>query len=165
MPLNFKFVSAGQALVDAPVFTQTLRGNSLRPLSPVNIHGTRDTLGSLLIQWTRRTRIGAGMIPGSDVPMAEENELYRVEILTSGDVLKRTMEVTNGSTRAAILVPQIEPAHIVGNTITAGGDTPTAYTAQILDQSGTWIEGTLKVSDDSSIAGLAIVEAAIETQA
>lgn len=87
MPLNFKFVSVGQTLVDAATVAQTLRGNSLKPLAPVNLRGTRNTAGDLTIEWDRRSRIAGGLRPFINNPIAEEAELYEVEIYDGADVV------------------------------------------------------------------------------
>lgn len=63
MPLNFKFVSSGQAVTDAATVTQTLRGNSLKPLAPYNLRVTRDAANNMFIEWDRRSRIAGGLRP------------------------------------------------------------------------------------------------------
>lgn len=145
---NYKAVTVNQDVADATAIPFTWTGGNLRPLSPVNLRGTRDSEGSLLIQWTRRSRLSPGMSPGSDVPLAEEAENYDVEILTAGNVLKRTMPVAAGGARPAILVDssQIHADRISANNILAneGG---AAYATAFLNQSGSFVEATLKAPD------------------
>jgi len=99
--MKFKFVSSGQALEDAPIVEQVIRGNSLRPLSPANVSGHRDSQGNLFIEWVRRGRLGAGMISGSDVPLAEEREQYVVEVY-NGSTLVRTWRVFADQSQALL---------------------------------------------------------------
>lgn len=87
---KFKFVSSGQAVVDAAVQTRTLRGNSLRPLAPCNLRGSRNAALDLLIQWTRRDRWQASLRDGVGVPLQEQRKVYVVQVF-SGATLKRTI--------------------------------------------------------------------------
>jgi len=84
--MNFRFVSSGQAVADAAGFSQVLRGRSLLPLAPVNVTGSRNANGDLVIEWTRRSRIGIGMRPSTNMPLAEEAEIYDVEIMNGSNV-------------------------------------------------------------------------------
>lgn len=87
-----KFITSGQNADNVPVFSQVIHGNSLKPLSPANVRGSRNAVGDLLIEWMRRSRIGSGLRPFSEVPIAEETEFYDIEIY-SGTTLKRTWRV------------------------------------------------------------------------
>lgn len=79
---------------DALVVNQTLLGNSLRPLAPVNLRGSRNAAGDLLIEWTRRERIILPLRDGVGTPNSEEAEVYIVEIY-DGSTLKRTIRNPN----------------------------------------------------------------------
>jgi hypothetical protein len=61
----------------------------LRPLSPVHLHAVRAG-GDLMLSWTRRTRLGGDSWDLEDVPLGEERERYRLEILAGGSV-KRSL--------------------------------------------------------------------------
>lgn len=89
---NYKAVTTNQDVVDAAVNAFTWNGGTVRPLAPVNLRGVRNDAGDLLITWTRRSRLGYGFRPGSDVPLGEEVETYLVEIY-SGSTLLRTIQV------------------------------------------------------------------------
>lgn len=91
--MKFRFISSGQAVIDGVDFSQVLRGNSLKPFAPVNITGTRDAAGNLIIGWTRRTRVGGGMRPSTDVALGEESEVYDIEIY-NGSTLLRSVSVS-----------------------------------------------------------------------
>ncbi|HEY0013897.1 MAG TPA: phage tail protein [Allosphingosinicella sp.] len=64
---------------------------SLRPPSPVHLFARRLAGGDVVIGWTRRSRLGWTWPSGSDTPLAEEQELYRVT-LASG-AANRTVAV------------------------------------------------------------------------
>jgi hypothetical protein len=76
-------------------FTFAPGGRGLMPYAPV--HGAarlRASDGALLIRWIRRTRVGGDAWPaGTDVPLGESEERYRLEILNGADVV-RTVETT-----------------------------------------------------------------------
>jgi hypothetical protein len=67
----------------------TLRG--LRPLSPVRLQAARQG-GDVQFSWIRRSRVGGDSWEVSEVPLAEEREAYRVEVL-AGPQVKRTTVV------------------------------------------------------------------------
>ncbi|MEJ7927326.1 hypothetical protein WG908_11235 [Sphingobium sp. AN641] len=62
------------------------------PPSPVHVRAVDDGAGGWSVGWTRRSRTGWRWIDGADVPMAEENELYAVEI-TDGSGAFRSAQV------------------------------------------------------------------------
>lgn len=97
MPSNFRFVSVGQALTDAADVAQTIHGNSLKPLAPANVRATRNAAGDLIIRWDRRSRIGGGMRPFTDIPLAEEREVYDVEVCNGADVVDSWRIVVTGT--------------------------------------------------------------------
>ena len=79
---------------DAPVETFTNTGIGLRPYAPVMLTAAR-TLPSndIALGWTRRSRVGGDLVPP---PLAEDTELYTVEILHAlGAVVLRSVEVTS----------------------------------------------------------------------
>lgn len=130
MPLNFKFVTSGANADNVPVFSQVLNGNSLKPLAPSNVKGSRDAFGNLLIEWTRRSRIAPGLRPNSDVPLAEERAYFNIEIY-SGSTLKRTLRVPANE-------PEIPIWDIVSNplsTITTMAD-GSVHITEIVPQPG-----------------------------
>lgn len=154
---DYRAVTVGQSLGDAATVSFAWTGQSLKPLSPVIGKGKRDTLGNLFIQWTRRSRLGPGMIPGSDVPLGEEQEMYDVEILNVSTVV-RTMRVFVGSSRPVLMVGTVHPQYVSANTLDSPGatdGTAFAYGSQQLTNSGDYVEATLVCgSADSAIMGL-----------
>ena len=86
--LKFKFLTSGQGLDQASITSQVFNGTSLKPLAPTNLRGTRNAVGDLLIEWTRRERLPLPLRDFVGTPVSEEKEIYIVETY-SGSTLKR----------------------------------------------------------------------------
>jgi putative tail protein len=158
--LNYRAVTNGQSLGDAATVSFAWTGMTLRPLAPGNLRGSRDADGNILIQWTRRSRLGSGMLPGSDVPLAEEDELYEVEILNGSNVVLRTIRVTVDGGDPALLTGSVNPQYISFNSLlspTLTDGSSNAYTKQLLDRSGSWIEARLSTTG-SDFASIGLIE-------
>lgn len=84
---DFLAVTNGQALADGAQQMVTMVGNTLRPLSPVQIEGSRDS-DDLTITWIRRARINAEWRDLYDVPLDEPTESYEIDILDGDDVVR-----------------------------------------------------------------------------
>jgi hypothetical protein len=69
----------------------TPSGRALEPWAPVHLRARR-TPGGIALSWTRRTRIGGDAWDVAEVPLGEEREAYRVEILDGSRVV-RAIEV------------------------------------------------------------------------
>jgi hypothetical protein len=77
----------------SPVSVNTLvTGQAMMPLAPVHGCSRADSSGRRLIGWTRRSRIGWAWLDGSDAPLGEESERYRIEIRAATGALLRTAE-------------------------------------------------------------------------
>jgi hypothetical protein len=63
------------------------------PLSPVHIRGERQVTGDTRITWVRRGRVEADNWDGTDIPLDEPEERYRIELL-DGAIVRRRVEVT-----------------------------------------------------------------------
>ncbi|MCO5063110.1 MAG: glycoside hydrolase/phage tail family protein [Rhizobiaceae bacterium] len=85
---------------------------ALLPLSPVHLTCRRAASGDFQLSWTRRSRIDADDWDMADVPLGEESERYRVEILNPGGSIVRSAEVAG-------------PAWSYGGAL-AAADLPTA---------------------------------------
>jgi hypothetical protein len=96
LPLRYRF---GPARDDhaAPAFleqTITAQGEGLRPFAPVQLRAHRNEgSGDVALSWLRRTRFGGLGLELTDVPLNEEREAYRLEILDGPDIV-RTVETT-----------------------------------------------------------------------
>ncbi len=86
----YKLVTAGQTLGSVESVSYPYTAKHLLPLSPVHLHMLRQSDDALRMQWVRRSRAGSIWPSGADIPLHEERELYRVQILhaTTGQVLR-----------------------------------------------------------------------------
>jgi hypothetical protein len=97
LPFRYRF---GPARDDhaAPTFrelTVTAEGAGLKPFAPVHLRAMRDAAsGDVALSWIRRTRFGGDAFEATEVPLNEEREAYRLDIL-DGAVLKRRVELTS----------------------------------------------------------------------
>ncbi len=66
----------------------TVSATALKPLSPAHLSAQR-TEDGIAISWIRRTRMGGDSWDTLEVPLGEEREAYRVEILDGGDVVRQ----------------------------------------------------------------------------
>lgn len=73
--------------------TQTIHGTGLRPPSPVHFRARRQAGGAVAFSWTRRSRTGWSWLSGSDAPLGEEQEVYRLAL--SGGTRPRVVEVAS----------------------------------------------------------------------
>lgn len=92
LPLTWRAAPAGGP-ASGSAMSETLeswRGLSARPWSPAHLRVRRDA-GDAVVTWVRRAR-RAGDGWDVEVPLGEEREVYRVEIL-DGETVVRTVEV------------------------------------------------------------------------
>lgn len=80
---TIRVLASGVGDDDAAEAAASIRGVSIAPPSPVHLRAAREG-DHTVISWTRRSRLGFGWRNGSDVPLAEEREAYRVEIRSAG---------------------------------------------------------------------------------
>ncbi|MDX2095655.1 MAG: glycoside hydrolase TIM-barrel-like domain-containing protein [Alphaproteobacteria bacterium] len=85
-------VTFGDALSNGTAYDFSIRGESLKPLSPVLPLAVRDTAsGDIRLSWVRRTRMDGGLRDYVDVPLAEQSELYAVQVML-GDAVVRSWQ-------------------------------------------------------------------------
>ncbi|MBX9924849.1 MAG: glycoside hydrolase/phage tail family protein, partial [Hyphomicrobiaceae bacterium] len=98
LPLNWRYGPAARGIGDASYITapHQFKALGLRPLSPVQVCGSRNEAGDLLVTWIRQTRSGGDSWDGVEVPMSEDSEAYEVDIL-DGSAIKRTITATSPS--------------------------------------------------------------------
>jgi hypothetical protein len=91
---SFRYRIGGSAYdVGSPQMTEVeaaIGGTALRPWSPVHLRARRTSEG-VAISWIRRTRQGGDSWDALEVPLSEEREAYRVEIL-DGESIARVIE-------------------------------------------------------------------------
>lgn len=88
----YKAVAHGMAVADMPPSEFTNTAAALRPLSPVHLARAAIS-GGFAVRWVRRARGGGAWTDGTDVPLGEASEQYRVRVLDGGTVLE-TQTVT-----------------------------------------------------------------------
>lgn len=93
MTQNWKALSPGNALGDVAAQNVLVQAKALRPLSPVRLVASVGASGDISVSWIRRSRDGFAWLDGTDVPLAEESERYRVTVMLGG-MVKRTTDVT-----------------------------------------------------------------------
>ncbi|WP_298911960.1 glycoside hydrolase TIM-barrel-like domain-containing protein [uncultured Roseobacter sp.] len=67
---------------------QSFDGNGLRPYAPVHLHAKRQSDGSLLVDWIRRTRVDGDSWDIPEVPLGEEKEAYLVRVIKNDLVVR-----------------------------------------------------------------------------
>jgi len=131
LPLNWRYGQAQRDIGHTSFDNQThaFSGLARRPLSPVHVRGKRTPSGDLEITWIRRTRIGGDSWDVVEVPLAEENEAYEIDIL-NGDMPVRTLS-------------SIEPSLIypVSEQIQDFGTVQTSLDCIVYQLSTTWGRG------------------------
>ncbi|HYG30161.1 MAG TPA: phage tail protein [Allosphingosinicella sp.] len=60
-----------------------ITGEAVMPVMPVHLAAVIDAAGDLVVTWVRRSRSGFEWSNGSDVPLGEEQERYRVSIVAA----------------------------------------------------------------------------------
>lgn len=86
---TIRAVTYGDSLNNGVLSSFTITAESLKPLSPVMPFARRDSLsGDIALSWIRRARIDQGLRDYVDVPLMEQSELYDVEILSGGSVIR-----------------------------------------------------------------------------
>ena len=66
----------------------------------MHVRGTRAS-GDLAITWVRRTRIGGDSWDAAEVPLAEDEERYEIDILDGPDVIRTLTATTPSATYTA----------------------------------------------------------------
>jgi hypothetical protein len=97
--LEWRFAPRSQSFLDAAAgaATAVYARADLRPLSPVHLAARRQS-GDLVFTWRRRTRIGGDDWASPDVPLGEDAELYRFELLDDDDHVVLSRDVSAAQT-------------------------------------------------------------------
>lgn len=94
------------AAIGEPGASTLFLAEALRPPSPVNLTAEQQANGDLLIQWTRRSRLGFAWLDEIDAPLGEVREQYRVEITGTSASVEQYAEqplATVGAATVAML--------------------------------------------------------------
>ena len=131
LAFNWRFGPADRDLGHPSYVLQqhAFRGVGLRPLSPVHLRGVRNESGDLELSWIRRTRVGGDSWESTEVPLAEGDERYEIDIFDDG-MVKRTLLAT-ASTVTYSAAQQAEDF----------GSLPTVVTVRAYQLSSVWGRG------------------------
>jgi hypothetical protein len=86
-----RLIATGLGDAEGVAAARTVGGEALRPPSPVHLRAERQANGDLALSWVRRSRDGWVWLSGSDTPLGEESESYRLTL--AGDGFERTATV------------------------------------------------------------------------
>ena len=89
-------------------------GNGLRPYSPVHLTAVNTTDG-VSFAWIRRARTDAESWELADIPLAEEQEVYRVHVKRTDGTVLRTADVTESTWVYSQAMQQVDG--IAGNGV------------------------------------------------
>jgi hypothetical protein len=86
--MDLRIVAAGRSHDDSSAVSLTVTpgATALRPLSPVHVRAVREA-GGVRVSWIRRTRTDGDGWNG-EVPLGEDSESYRLDILAGGSVVR-----------------------------------------------------------------------------
>lgn len=114
---GYKAVTFGASLDAAVPKTIAMTSARIKPASPSQLGGGRNTAGDVIIKWNRRARLNFAWVDGMDVPLEEPTEAYEIETYAGS-----TVSIT-AVTRAADAVFTTSGAHglAVGNRILITG--------------------------------------------
>jgi len=99
IPLRFRFGPARDDFSGPTFIEQTIiaAGRGLKPFSPVHLKAKRDdATDDVSVLWIRRTRFGGDSWDSVEVPLNEDVEAYRLEILNAGTPV-RTEQIATPS--------------------------------------------------------------------
>ena len=136
-PRWYKGVTIGEKISDVDAVTFINVGRGLRPYAPCHLRGQRDVDGTLELRWIRRARFGGLWRDGGDVPYAEADERYELEVIDVDGAVVRS---------ATTLVPTW--TYSAADQIADFGLVPATITVRVFQISavvgrGTPLEGTL----------------------
>ncbi len=112
------------------------QAKGLRPLSPCQLRARRDG-ADVVFSWIRRTRIDGDGWELAEIPLGEESESYRLEIL-NGVTVKRSVAVASPSYR-----------YLAADIATDFGATPSSFELRVAQISASFGRGATLVGSVS----------------
>ena len=79
-----RLLATGPGDPDGVPASRALSGEAMRPPAPVHLRARRLGNGDLSLSWVRRSRNGWVWLSGSDTPLGEESETYRLTLAGAG---------------------------------------------------------------------------------
>ena len=93
---ELRVMASGIGDLEAPPVALTrIEGRALQPPTPVHLTAEAEPNGDIVISWVRRSRSGWAWLSGSDTPVGEEAEAYRLVLAGAG--FERTIDLTTPS--------------------------------------------------------------------
>ena len=86
-----RLLASGLGDPEGVAAARAVTGEAIRPPAPVHLGAERLANGDLALRWVRRSRNGWVWLSGSDTPLGEETESYRLTL--SGEGFARTVSV------------------------------------------------------------------------
>ena len=86
-----RLIASGLGDPDGALAERIVTGEAMRPPSPVHLSALRLANGDLALTWVRRSRAGWVWLSGSDTPLGEESESYRLTL--SGEGFERSVTI------------------------------------------------------------------------
>jgi len=130
---HFRAVSDGGSLDFALDRTLAYGMKTLEPYAPVHIKGARSagTGSDVTLRWKRRARMNAAWVDYIDVPLDEAQELYDVEIMNGGTVVRTFSDVAQASVVYTAAM----------QTTDWGASIPSTYTVRVYQKSARYGRG------------------------
>jgi hypothetical protein len=121
-------VSLGQTVSSVQAQTLTVQEGCVRPLSPAQLRakpGSTTAANDITLSWIRRARVNAAWLNGTDVPLDESTESYRLQV-RSGSTVVRTVTVTASQSwvysAASISADGFSSGQTIGFTVAQNSD-------------------------------------------
>jgi len=108
----YKAVTYNKLIENAPILSLTPSGVTLKPYSPSHLKATDNGDGTFTTTWIRRNRVSGEWRDGVGVPMSEETELYRVNVVRAGTQISTTDVSTETATVTATTGDVIQVAQV-----------------------------------------------------
>ena len=117
--LHIKAATPGLDLTVATTVEFIFSGNTLRPLAPCHVTGTRDGSNNLSIGWQRHTRSNVRLLGVGALPYGEDIDNYKIEILSMTEpyTILRTIWVTNATVASYTAAEQAADGLTAGNLV------------------------------------------------
>lgn len=78
---------------DPNAVSRAANGEALRPLSPAHLAAVRESGGSLIVHWVRRSRQGWAWLDEVDIPLDPQMQGYRVKLSGAAATIERSSTV------------------------------------------------------------------------
>lgn len=121
-------VTLGRTASTADAVSVTVSEACVRPLAPSGFNankGSATSAADITLVWTRRARVNAAWLNGTDVPLDESTESYQVQVF-NGAALVRTVVVTAAQTwvypDATITADGFTPGQTIAFTVAQNSD-------------------------------------------